>query len=215
MPDGGVASKGASILASITDTNAPSHVVPCPHMGIGSVASIQELRQSLGYQLHGVARLAKIHGDRLRTIEAQPAELLHWEAERLAKIYGVDPDLLSEPRFHVPHDEAIRALACADRFQEIGDSVRQQAVACANACRDIVRLKELLGLPCPEISKVPQIPLPGRTEPYQDGRLIAEQVRRTYGMGVKPIHQCATGCQTLFQVFRSCTRTLATTGRLD
>jgi len=150
-------------------------------MGIGAVSSLREFRSALlGFSEEAVVRHSGIRFDRLKEIEKGAGTPLSvWEADALSRLYGVDEEVLTSTPFHVPWGEAVSTLACMEEFREIGDSVRARIVATARAAKDLVTLRDILGIQQPPVPRL--APGPASEVPWRDGKAIAERARMEIG----------------------------------
>jgi len=156
-----------------------------------SFENLKEVRERLlGYSPSFVVRATNISEDRLRLLEQDQSLLTVWEADVLGRIYGLDPDCLSESPIRTTGD-AITVLQNADEFRQVNDATRLKIVASANAARDLKRLRGLIGAD-------PRIQLPelrGRAggslphgSPHRQGALKAALLRRVLHLrGTSPI----------------------------
>ena len=106
--------------------------------------NLRALRERLGYRFHGVVRLTCITPDRLQAIESGTTAPTVYETEELARIYGVDADVLADEPIKVPSSDVIQALASLDEFRMVGDTVRARIIAAAQASRDLIWLRKQL-----------------------------------------------------------------------
>lgn len=151
-----------------------------------SFSNLKEVRERLlGYRPEFVARVARIPEERLSVLEADQSELTVREAESLGRVYGLDPDGLSELPIKTAGD-AVTVLQHANEFRQVGDATRFAIVSVANAARDLHRLRKLIGE-----DERPQLPeLRGKElgAPHRQGALKAALLRRLLGIrGNAPI----------------------------
>lgn len=150
--------------------------------------SLRELREKLlGYSLGFAARKSGLAQDRLEAIESgEPAAL--WELERLAGIFGLDPDLLEEePPIKISRGDAIGVLMSLDEFRDVGDETRLRVVQAASAARDLTTLQR--NDRWTEFKQsVPRLRLKSKADaPHRMGAQLAGQLRRELGLAEQPI----------------------------
>lgn len=152
-----------------------------------SFPNLKEVReQLLGYRLEFTARATNIAKDRLHQLEQDQSLLTAWEAEVLGRIYGLDPDSLSEPVIHTSGD-AISVLQHADEFRQVSDVTRLAIVAAANASRDLHRLRKLieadLSIDEADLSiALPELRERSSEAPHRQGSHKANQLRAHLGL---------------------------------
>ena len=112
-------------------------------------------------------------------LEKDNSSITVWESEVLGELYGVDGDVLAEDEPRVPPHTVVSALASTDEFHTIGDSVRARVIAVANAAREIVRLRTLLGISPPELEK---IEVSTQDIAYKVGARAAQLARDRFGL---------------------------------
>jgi Zn-dependent peptidase ImmA (M78 family) len=132
-----------------------------------------------------VSRATSISEERLQELEKDQALLAFWESEVLGRVYGLDPDSLSEPVIRTSGD-AITVLQMGEEFRQVNDATRLAIVKAANAARDLHRLRRLVGAE----ARVVLPDLRGRANgaPHRQGSLKAALLRRILGVvGTAPI----------------------------
>ena len=151
----------------------------------GSYDSLRALReQLLGLRVETVVEATGIAADRLRAVEAgaSPSVL---ELELLGDVYGVDADALYDHPIVLPQGSGIGALASLDEFQDVGQLTRVRIVRAANAARDLVALRRLVG---DETAALPRLSAPDpKQSPYEQGAILAHELRKLLDLGVGPI----------------------------
>lgn len=109
-----------------------------------AITTIKDVRERLiGYRFEYVARQSGISRKRLKAIEEENVPPTVFEAESLAKLYGLDSERLVEEPVRIEHGDSIRTLALMDEFQDLDDTIRFRIVAAANAARDLVVLRRI------------------------------------------------------------------------
>ena len=158
-------------------------------MGKGSYASLRSVRtELLGYRARSVSRLTGIRLERLREIEEQGASPTVFELEAMAKLYGLDADLLADEPIVLRPGDAVEALTYSEEFVELADTVRARIVAAATAARDLRRLQELDGYEADEPAfLLDQGAFDPHEPPYRQGAILAERTREKLGLGSEPI----------------------------
>jgi Zn-dependent peptidase ImmA (M78 family) len=145
-----------------------------------SFPNLKEVReQLLGYRLEFAARATNIAKERLHQLEQDQSLLTAWEAEILGRIYGLDPDSLSEPAIQTSGD-AISVLQHADEFRQVSDVTRLAIVAAANASRDLHRLRALIDADMPV--DLPELRERSSEAPHRQGSHQANQLRARLGL---------------------------------
>ncbi|KIG19572.1 hypothetical protein DB30_00081 [Enhygromyxa salina] len=151
-----------------------------------------ELRESLlGYSSNFVARHASISGERLAEIEAgEPAALD--ELDRLASLYGLDPEQLEDEPIVLAPGDSIGALPSLDEFRELGDIVRLRIIRAASAARELIALERLAEPEGPSraqrfLSDAPSLRIQSTAASHRQGASLAASLRRKLELGVDPI----------------------------
>jgi transcriptional regulator with XRE-family HTH domain len=109
-----------------------------------TITTLKEVRERLlGYRFEYVARQSGISRERLRAVEDENDAPTVFEAESLARLYGVEAERLAEEPVRIEHGDSIRTLALIDEFQDLDDTIRHRIVAAANAARDLVKLRRI------------------------------------------------------------------------
>ena len=150
--------------------------------------NLRELREELlGYRQAFVARKSELSMERLEAIEAgEPAGL--WELERLAKLFGLDPDVLEEDApYRISSGDAIGALTSVDEFRSVGDETRWRIVQAASAARDAQTLTE--GGGWEEFARsTPRLTSRDKNlQPHRAGAALAQRLRKQLSLGDRPI----------------------------
>lgn len=149
-------------------------------MTIGAISTLHDVRANLlGFSFYGVVRATGIDQERLALLEKDNSSITLWESEALGELYGVDGEALAEEHPRVPPHTVVSALASTDEFHTIGDSVRARVIAVANAAREIVRLRSLLGITPPELEK---IDVSTQDVAYKVGARAAQLARDRFGL---------------------------------
>lgn len=154
-----------------------------------SFDNLKQIREELlGYQkLEAVARLAGISIERMRAIEDQGAAPSVYEIEELARVYGIDSDILADEPIKLTPGDGVQVLTSRKEFRDIGDAVRARIVAAANAARDLSWLRKRLADPDPRSefkAKRPSLPGPTRGEPaFKQGVKLASALREKMNLG--------------------------------
>lgn len=151
-----------------------------------SFPNLKEVRERLlRYRPEFVARATSISGERLQELEQDQSLLTAWEAEVLGRIYGLDPDSLSEPAIRTSGD-AITVLQYADEFRQVNDATRLAIVNAANAARDLHRLRKLVEVD--GRAALPELRGSSVGAPHRQGSLKAALLRRLLNVrGGEPI----------------------------
>ncbi|TMQ13909.1 MAG: ImmA/IrrE family metallo-endopeptidase [Deltaproteobacteria bacterium] len=141
-----------------------------------SFSNLREVRERLlGYRLDFVSRATGLSEDRLHQLEQDQELLTAWEAEVLGRVYGLDPDSLSEFPIRTSGD-AVTVLQQADEFRQVSDATRLAIVAVGNAARTLHRLRRLLG---PEVAvQLPELRRRSEGAPHRQGSHKAALLRR-------------------------------------
>lgn len=127
------------------------------------------------------ARLEKSHLQALEEGTLVPSVL---DIERLAAVYGVDPDCLWDEPILVDPQDAVSLLASLEEYAEVGDLTRARILRVANAARDLVELRRLLG----EQASIPEaLVFAPQLQAFEQGAALAATIRKTLGLGVNPI----------------------------
>lgn len=157
-----------------------------------SFKNLLELRESLlGYSLNFVARHASISSERLAEIEAGVPPALD-ELDRLATLYGLDPEQLEDEPIVLAAGDSIGALPSLDEFRDLGDLVRLRIIQAASAARDLITL-ERFAEPVEAsraqrfLGEVPILRKPSAPTPHRQGAQLAASLRRELGLVVEPI----------------------------
>lgn len=127
------------------------------------------------------ATAAGLRLDRLRAIENGATPTV-FELERLGQAYGVDADTLGDEPIRFTADDGVMLLASLDEFAEVTDITRARILQAANAARDLTSVRRLLG-----DDLTPQHLSVRRDLPYEEGAMLAEQLRQTLKLGVEPL----------------------------
>lgn len=150
--------------------------------------NLKELREKLiGYKLASVARLSGLSLERVIALECDTSEPTIYELEKLAALYGIDAETLSERPIQVADSDAIQVLPSLPEFQDLTDTVRARVVAAATAARDLRTLQALNDMQRPTLEPL----LPGLVPPsakashapYRQGALLANKVRELLSVG--------------------------------
>ncbi len=148
--------------------------------------SLGELRERM-FELSPafVSKEARIEPDRLAAIESGDAPSVA-ELERLADLYGIDAEKLTEQPIEIAADDAVTTLALLDEFRGVSQTTRRRLLAAANAARHVVELRSVLqrrrGYDALHARHHPAPPRPDSV-PYQQGAHHAHEWRRLLGLG--------------------------------
>lgn len=152
---------------------------------------LSELRRRLGYRFESVVRLAKISASRLQQLEEKADAPSVYEADQLARLYGIETDRLLEENVRLSPVDAIVVLASQDEFRDVSDVVRARIVASANASRDLIRLRKLENAEDPRWAFGREAPRPVQLErglaSYRQGARQAAAARKHFRLGKEPI----------------------------
>src|SRR5262245_17723517 len=122
-------------------------------MSMPAISNLRDVRTNvLGYRLGAVAEFSGISRERLANLEAGEP-LTVFEAEALARVYGIDADRLADERIHLNPGDGVAILTLQEEFRHLDDSMRLQIVLAANAARDLTQLEQQAGVP-----RIPQVP---------------------------------------------------------
>lgn len=156
--------------------------------------NLQEVREQLAsMSLDFVSRNSGIEALRLAAIERGGAIATMDELERLARLYGVEADLLEYEPIDLAPGDGVACLASAPEFRDIGDAVRAKIITAANAARDLVRLETMLdanGLRWEQFPReIPhwRKPRDKHLPPFKEGARHAQQLRSHLGLDERPI----------------------------
>ena len=161
-------------------------------MTVHTCSNLKAVREKLlGYKHEEtVARLARISVERLRAIE-QGASPSVYEIEELARVYGIDAEILADEPIKLSKGDGIAVLTSRDEFRDLSDIVRARIVAAANAARDLGTLRRLLGGRDPRNdfrAERPSLKPPkAGVKPHAQGTQLAAELRANLGLGTKPI----------------------------
>ncbi len=157
----------------------------------GEYANLAELRERLlGYKQEAVSRLGGIPLERLEEIESSDSNPTVYELDVLARLYGLDADVLAEQPIRLQRGDSIEVLALQDEFQEVHDGIKALVVAAANAVKDLTWLRRKSGSAIESggvVERLQYIPRPPVPQPWAQGRWYAERLRKEVGLGSGPI----------------------------
>jgi Zn-dependent peptidase ImmA (M78 family) len=150
--------------------------------------TIRQIREDLiGYQLSSAARYTGISIERLKEIESG-AEPSFYETEELARIYGIDSELLDQTEIDLKVGDSVRVLASQEEFKDLDDAIRLRVVEAANAAKDLETLRVIIGTQVSGSvihSKFPVTIKP--PEPWKQGAEIAKVLRTELALGIGEI----------------------------
>lgn len=154
--------------------------------------NLKELRERLlHYRQESVARLASIELSRLVDIEENRDAPTIYELEALARLYGIEPEILGDVPIKLRSLDSIQAMASLNEFRDVSDNTKARVVAAANAARDLVALKnqaETGADVAPSRTPWPRLPSPpGQGPPWSKGKHYASLVRERLKLGMEPI----------------------------
>ena len=158
-----------------------------------SFANLKQIREKLlGYQrLEAVARLAHISADRMRAIEDEGSAPSVYEIEELARVYGIDPDILADEPIRLAPGDGVEILTLREEFRDVGDGVRARIVAAANAARDLTWLRRKIGgtdLRAKFLEERPRLrPAQKGEQPHRQGTRLAADLRSQLTLGTAPV----------------------------
>jgi Zn-dependent peptidase ImmA (M78 family) len=149
--------------------------------------TLREVREKLlGYRFDSVVRLAPIPPERLEAIEGGEAPTF-LELDRLARLYGVDMDVLCDEPIALTPGDGVEVLTRLDEFRDVDDITRSRIVVAANAAKDLISLYARTGVEdrrtCFQRER-PRLDLKrAGALPYQQGATLASQMRSRLGIG--------------------------------
>ncbi|MBK8254667.1 MAG: ImmA/IrrE family metallo-endopeptidase [Polyangiaceae bacterium] len=149
----------------------------------------------------GVSRFCRIEKARLTAIEGG-SEPTFFELEELARVFGIDSDALSDEHIVLQASDAPSTLASLDEFRDIGEEVRVRILAAATAAKDVVALKKLLGKQTITLAGIRRKStglhdVRGK-KPAEQGRELANRLRKKQKMGSEPIISCRDWFQEFY-----------------
>ncbi|HVZ86650.1 MAG TPA: XRE family transcriptional regulator [Polyangia bacterium] len=156
-----------------------------------SYNNLKEVREGLGYRsLETVARLARISTDRMCAIEGGAPPSVY-EVEELGRVYGIEPDILSDVPITLSPGDGVEVLTLRQEFRDVSDIVRTRIVAAANAARDLTSLRKILGRGDirNEFNRQRLVLKPPLKSdpPYLRGSKLAAEFRSKLRMGTDPV----------------------------
>ena len=155
-------------------------------MAIGKVKNLKDVRERLlGYELNNVARLTRIPLARLQALEANESLPTVFEAEELARVYGIDADLLADRPIRLSPKDVVQVFASLDEFRDVGDFQKVKIIEAANAVRDMHELELFAGHQ--SAPRLVRITYRRNVRPYEQGTEVAIELRRRLGLETGPI----------------------------
>lgn len=153
---------------------------------------LRAARENCGLTQQQAADVVELGRTAVVQIEAGRRSVNSLELEKMARLYGrALTEFVSESAFgEDPVLALFRATPGVGNDAQLGAELRR----CANLCREVTRLEQLLGLPCGgaamEISYSPGTPST-KWEAICQGRSLAEQERNRLGLGASPVWEIA------------------------
>lgn len=150
--------------------------------------TLQQIRKNLlGYKLSSAARYAGLAVERLNEIE-NGAEPSFYEMEALARVYGIDSEILDQEQIDLKAGDSVSVLALQEEFKDLDDAIRLKVVEAANAAKDIVTLRALTGhqiFASDIYARLTTVVRP--PEPWAQGAEIAKLLRNELALGTSEI----------------------------
>jgi Zn-dependent peptidase ImmA (M78 family) len=155
-------------------------------MGISRIKSLKEVRERLlHYDLGNVARLTRISRARLQELEENASFPTVFEAEELARIYGIEGDLLADRPIRLSSKDVLQVFTNLEEFKEVGDFQKAKIIEAANASRELHQLEAFAGYQ--PRARVVHIAYTRNARPYEQGAEIALKFRRALRSETGPI----------------------------